>query len=136
MRIASAVAVGAAASLLALALVIEAPATLVDGRVEALSSGRVRVANATGTIWNGSGEISLPAAGVRIPVAWSIDAVPVLWGELRGTISQSGGPPAAFDLGRDRYVLRNLALALPAESVLRATDSPPSMAGAGGAIEM
>ncbi len=109
-----------AAVLLAGALLVTAPATLLDARLAALSDGHLRVANAAGTLWNGSGEVVLLPAGTREPLHWHLDAWPLLRGELRATIAGEGqGVPAtAVVYGHDHLELRALALTLPIESVL------------------
>lgn len=109
-----------AAVLLAGALLVTAPATLLDARLAALSDGHLRVANAAGTLWNGSGEVVLLPAGTREPLHWHLDAWPLLRGELRATIAGEGqGVPAtAVVYGHNHLELRALALTLPIESVL------------------
>lgn len=129
-------AIGLTVAALALALVILAPATLVDDRVSALTGGRLRIANASGTVWSGAGDVSAPAANLRIPVAWRIERLPLLWAELRGTVSEPGNPPVAFVIGRDRYDVRNVTLSLPAAMLLRALGAPAVIADAGGLIDV
>ena len=60
--------IGAGAILLVAALAIKAPASLLDRRVADLTDGRIRVVAATGTMWNGSGELVLLPDGARIPI--------------------------------------------------------------------
>jgi general secretion pathway protein N len=129
-------AIGLTLAALALGLVILAPATLVDDRLGALTAGRLRIANATGTVWNGAGDLILSTANVRVPVAWQIERPPLLWAELHGTVSEEGGPPASFVLGRDRYDVRHLTLSLPAGALLRAVDVPAMIADAGGHVDI
>ena len=77
--------IGAGAILLAAALIIEAPATLLDRRVADLTDGRIRIAAATGTVWRGAGELTLLPDGVRIPIAWRLEPMPLLRGVLAGS---------------------------------------------------
>jgi general secretion pathway protein N len=109
-----------AAVLLAGALLVTAPATLLDGRLAALSDGHLRVANAAGTLWDGSGELVLLPAGTRQPLRWHLDAWPLLRGELRATLAgeEQGVPAATVVYGQNHLELRALALTLPVESVL------------------
>jgi general secretion pathway protein N len=131
------IAVGAAAVLLVIALAAMAPAALLDARIAALSDGRMRIANAAGTIWNGSGELVLLPAGTRRPLFWRLDAWPLLRGEIRGTIAGAeGAPGAALTYGRDRFELRGLDLSLPAESLLRAATAAKTPLGVGGNVFM
>ncbi len=135
MRSTRAVALGAA--LLLGALVILAPATLLDARIAALSGGRVRIANAAGTIWNGSGELSLLPAGPREPLAWRLDAWPLIRGEVRLAIDRgiAGATPATLSYSRDHFELRGFDLALPVESLLQLA-SLARMAGVGGTVRL
>jgi len=132
MRLVLAVALGAA--LLAGALLATAPATLLDARIAALSSGRVRVANAAGTIWNGSGELVLLPARTRQPLRWRLDAWPLLRGEVRATIGTDteGAPSATLTYGRDHFDLRALDLALPVQSLFPL--ATPAKVGLGGKV--
>jgi general secretion pathway protein N len=118
------------------ALVITAPASLVDGRLDALSAGRLRLANASGTLWNGAGDVRVLPGNAGMPVSWHIDAWPLLWGELRGTLSGSDDatPATSFIVSAREATVRNVALALPASTVLRAAGAPDSLAMAGGNV--
>ncbi len=129
-------AIGLTVAALAFALAILAPATLVDSRVGAMTAGRVRVTHAAGTVWNGSGDISVPAAELRLPVVWHVERLPLLWAEIHGTLSEQGNTPAVFDIGRDRYDVRNLTLSLPANALLRAFGAPAMIADAGGRVDI
>jgi general secretion pathway protein N len=126
----------AGAALFLLALVVTAPASLVDGRLNALSAGRLRMANASGTLWNGAGEVRVPPGNAGVPVSWHIDALPLLWGELRGTLAGSDdtAPAASFSLSAREVSLRNVGLALPAGALLRAAGAPVALATAGGNV--
>ena len=128
----------AAALLLAAAIASEAPATLADRQLDSLTHGRLRVADAAGTIWNGSGALVLLPYNARIPVQWHIDALPLLRSRLSGTLGRDGtdSSPATFDLSSDDFALRRLVIAFPAEALLRATDAPSLITGAGGTLEV
>jgi general secretion pathway protein N len=129
--------VAAAACLLAAAVAVEAPATLVDRQLDALTGGRLRVADAAGTIWNGSGALILLPYGARVPVLWHLDALPLLRSRLSGTLGRDPNESpqatfATFDLGFDDFALRRFAFAFPAEALLRATEAPAAIAAAAG----
>jgi hypothetical protein len=132
----------AAACLLAAAVVVEAPATLVDRQLDELTHGRLRVGDAAGTIWNGSGALILLPYNARVPVQWHIDALPLLRSRLRGTLgrdlreSPMESSPATFDLSADDFVVNRLVIALPAEAILRATDAPALITAAGGTVDV
>jgi hypothetical protein len=129
-------AIGLTVAALGLALAILAPATLVDNRVDAMTAGRVRISNATGTVWNGAGDLRVPAGDLRVPVVWQIERLPLLRAEVRGTVSEQGNVPVAFDIGRDRYDVRNLTLSLPADALLRAIGAPAVIGDAGGRVDV
>lgn len=126
-------AVAAGAALLFGVLVITAPAALLDSRLAALSGGRLRMANASGTLWNGSGELLFAAAGIRRAVRWQLDALPLLRGEVRVAIANdaTGAPSAILTYGRDRFELRNLDFSLPVEDLfhVRAVATAPLRLG-------
>jgi general secretion pathway protein N len=130
----TAIAVGAAAVLLAIALAVMAPATLLDARIAALSGGRMRIANASGTLWKGSGELVLMPVGTRRPLSWRLDAWPLLRGDIRGVVAGDGqsGQEATIAYARDRFQLAGLDLSLPAESLLRAAAAARTPLGVGG----
>ncbi|MGH8713005.1 MAG: type II secretion system protein N, partial [Casimicrobiaceae bacterium] len=130
--------IGAAALLLAAAVAIEAPATLVDQRVQAATAGRVRIAAATGTVWHGSGALTLMPGGIRTPIAWRIDPMPLLGGELTGSIEVAGAlRPSEFRVGAEGdFAVQDLMVTMPAAAVLRAAGIPAMLAAAGGTVAL
>src|SRR4029077_16360056 len=68
------------------ALVVLAPATLVDARRERASDGRLRLAGAEGTLWYGAGWIEMRDAGgtsgVAKRMAWRVRPGSLLRGPL------------------------------------------------------
>ena len=134
--------VAAAALLLAAAIAAEAPATLVDRQLDSLTHGRLRVADAAGTIWNGSGALVLLPYNARIPVQWHVYALPLLRSRLSGTLgrdlteSSIESSAATFEWGGDDFMVRRLVIAFPAEALLRATDAPALITAAGGTVEV
>lgn len=71
----------------ALGLVATAPASLVDHEIEQASEGRLRLAEARGTLWSGSGQFEMrdrmQRSGVARSIDWRILPVYVLLGQLR-----------------------------------------------------
>jgi general secretion pathway protein N len=127
--------IGAGAILLAAALAIEAPASLVDSRVADLTDGRIRIAAATGTVWNGSGELALLPDGARIPIAWRLEPIPLLRGGLAGSLTAGDATrPATFTVEREDFIVHDFAIALPAASVLRTAGVPDALTNAGGTL--
>ena len=55
-----------------LALIATAPATLVDAGLRRASDGRLRLAEAQGTLWSGTGQLEIRAAGGQTGVARSL----------------------------------------------------------------
>jgi general secretion pathway protein N len=130
-------AITAGAVLLAITVLIIAPAALLDARINALSDGRLRLANAAGTLWHGSGELVVLPAGTRQPLFWRLDAWPLLRGEVRATIAldADGARSATVAYGRDRLDVRDLDVSLPAQSVLLAA-APKTPLGFGGSLAL
>jgi general secretion pathway protein N len=130
--------VAAAVCLLATAVAMEAPATLVDREVNTLTGGRLRVADATGTLWNGAGTLILLPYAARVPVRWHIDALPLLRAHLSGTLGRdtAEAPQSAFDLGSDDFAIHRFTLAVPAEALFRAGGVPSVIAAAGGSVDI
>jgi general secretion pathway protein N len=128
-------AIGAGALLLLLVVFLRAPATLLDGRLEALSGGQLRLADASGTVWDGSGDVRIVPSDTAIHVGWHIAAWPLLLGRLRGSlVTDDASAPAVFSIGRGDIDIRNLSLTLPAQSLLRAFVASPTLPSAGGTI--
>jgi hypothetical protein len=121
--------------LLAAALVALAPAALIDMEARNLSGGSVRLAQTSGTIWNGAGDIVLTPGDVRVPLTWQLDPLPMLRGELTGTVTAGAGTPGTFAVGRDHFSLSHVSLALPAPALMRAGNAPAVLAAVGGTID-
>lgn len=84
MKRGAAVAIGLCAY--AVALVAAAPATLVDAALQRATDGRLRVAEARGTLWSGAGQIEIRdaggSAGVARSVTWRVVPESLLRGQL------------------------------------------------------
>src|SRR5512134_101187 len=70
----------------ALGLIVTAPATLIDVGLRQASEGRLRLADARGTLWSGSGQVEVRDAnrrtGTAKEVAWRVRATSLLGGHL------------------------------------------------------
>ena len=70
----------------ALALIAAAPATLIDARLEQATAGGLRLAEASGTLWSGAGQIEVLDAnrrsGIAKSIAWRIRPAYLLRGKL------------------------------------------------------
>ena len=103
----------------ALALIATAPATLVDAGLQRASQGRLRLAQAQGTLWSGSGQIEIRDAGGRTGVAkslaWRVLPESLLRAHLvcEVELDQSARPfPVTISLSR--IELANADISLPA----------------------
>lgn len=119
-------------ALLAAALVVTVPASLLDARLASISGDRVRIADATGTLWRGSGDLVASGSGVREHIAWRLEPWALLRGEARGTITTDVDRGGSFVVSRNRVELEGLDWAMPMEALLRAAGAPSLVAAAGG----
>jgi len=101
------------------ALVALAPATLVDAVLARASADRVRLVEAGGTVWSGSGLIEIRDAkqrsGVARRVAWHVAPGALLRGELalEATTSDSA-KPVSITATLTRVEVENAELSVPA----------------------
>jgi general secretion pathway protein N len=101
----------------ALGILATAPATLIDASLRQASDGRIRLAEAHGTVWSGRGQIELldpkRRAGIAKPVAWRLRPASLLSGKLHYEVSlgHSGGPfPATISFSRIGVTNANIEL--------------------------
>jgi len=103
-----------AAVLLAAAVVALAPASLVAARVTRVSG--IAMGEVEGTLWRGRGVLA--AGNARLPLAWTLDAAPLLTGELRVHLTPIDGastfPRADIAAGNGRLTLRDVDIVFPA----------------------
>lgn len=99
-----------------------APATLLDARVERASGGRIRLAEARGTLWSGTAVVEvLDGAGraeFAAPVAWRIGARSLLRARLVYGVAV-GSPASRFTVAISprEIELENVDLRLPAAAL-------------------
>jgi general secretion pathway protein N len=71
----------------ALGLIATAPASLIDARLEEASEGRLRLAEAHGTLWSGTGQIEMRdrmrQSGIAKSITWQVLPAYLLRGQLR-----------------------------------------------------
>ena len=83
----------------ALALIATAPATLMDAGLQRASDGRLRLAEAQGTLWSGTGQIEIRDTGGRTGVAknfaWRV-APRIVAARTPGLRSRAGAGGQAF----------------------------------------
>jgi hypothetical protein len=101
----------------ALAAVWQAPAALVDGHLARTSAGMLRLDRAEGTVWQARGV--LIAGTVGIPIAWRVEAWPLLRGEVRLHVLPDADPPtrsprADLVIASRRLTVRDAEVSFPA----------------------
>lgn len=109
----------AALVLVVLAFVALAPATLLDARIAAMTHDKLRLADAAGTVWTGSGALCDARGRWRVPLAWHVSAPAALRGALRIELqpdarSTARGIVTAYD---DTLDLASVHLELPAAAI-------------------
>jgi hypothetical protein len=112
-----------AIAVLAAAIAALAPAALVGVALERESGGRLALAGTEGTVWRGRGTL-VSGNEFRLPLAWSIAALPLATGELRLRLAPHAGggstPAGEFALRTGAIAARALDVTLPADLVLAA----------------
>ena len=113
--------------LLVVAFAWLAPASLVDERVASASGGRVRLADAAGTVWHGAGVLTDAQGRWRIPLAWRVDALPLARGALSLTLVPAAGddPQGALVADSDTLRITGLRVAIPAAALETLWPRPP-----------
>lgn len=106
----------AAIVLFALAGAALAPASLAGLAVERATRGAATFAGAEGTIWRG--RATLMTAGAQLPLDWTLDAWPLLRGELRVHLEAPEGavaaPQGVIALGQGGVELAGVRIVFPA----------------------
>ena len=103
----------------AVALVALAPATLIDARLERASEGRVRLAEARGSLWSGAGWIEIRdadgRAGVAKPLAWRVLPGSLLRGRLSVEVDlDQAARPFPVTLSLSRIEIADAGISVPA----------------------
>jgi general secretion pathway protein N len=121
---------------------VTAPASLVDLALERATDGRVRLADATGSIWKGQGRVVLvdvagianrdrqaapPRGPVSIPgvvipgtIRWEVSPLPLMIGRLQATAShESMAKPVAIAGSASRLQVTGGSLQLPDVNLAR-----------------
>ena len=91
----------------AVVLVFTLPATLIDAMLHGVGDGRLRLAEAQGTLWSGSGQLEIRDAaghrGVAKSIAWRVMPLPLLGGHLVCEVELDQAPkrfPVTISLSR------------------------------------
>jgi general secretion pathway protein N len=110
------------AGLYALALVATAPATLLDAGLQRASEGRLRLADAHGTLWSGAGQLEMRDArgrsGVARRIAWHLRPGALLRARIGYEVELDPGPrPFPVTLSWSRIELAHAEINLPAAAL-------------------
>lgn len=120
------------------ALACFAPATLADGRLARLTEGRLRLADAEGTLWHGRGMLTEPRGTWRIPIAWRLAPGALATGRLvidLVTDEAAAMPRGRFDAGASTLALADFRARIPAQA-LGAFSPQLDRAAFGGALSV
>lgn len=112
------------------------PASLVDGRIAAATQGKVRLAEASGTIWEGRGVLTDSGGTWRLPLGWTISKADVLRGTHAVALHAVDGaatPAGTLEVVDNGVRMRDLRIELPAQALLGALPMRP-MPAFGGTI--
>jgi general secretion pathway protein N len=109
-------------SIYATALIATAPATLADAMLRDTSGGRLRLAEAQGTLWSGTGQLEIREAngrtGLAKPFAWRLRPGAFLRGQLSYEIKlDAAGAPFPVAVSWSRIELANADISLPAAAL-------------------
>jgi len=123
-------------------MLVTAPASLVDLAQQRTTDGRVRLADATGSIWNGQGRVVLvdvttianreqqggaPRGAVSLPgvvipgtIRWEVSALPLIIGRLQASAShESMAKPVVIAGNASRLQITGGSLQLPDVNLAR-----------------
>jgi general secretion pathway protein N len=124
----------ALALLLAVALAVFAPAALLDARLDTATQGRLRLADTSGTVWNGRGVATDAQRTWSLPLGWKVDPLRLARGDVGVTLlpAEAGDLPRGVITWRDATLsLDGIAFTLPA-TVLGASTGAGNLMAFGG----
>lgn len=121
------VALPAGVLLVAIAAAALAPAQLVDARLAEATAGRLRLAEAGGTVWRGEGIVADARGSLRVPVRWRLAPLAL----LSGTAALDVAPEGMIVATGDSVALRNVRVDVPARALdaLAARGIAPAFGG-------
>jgi len=109
-------------ALLLAAIAAFAPASLIDRRLAAASSAKLRMADAAGTVWSGTGILTDATGSWRVPVGWSVSALALARGAFNVALLPAAGatPRGTIDITPNAAALRDVVVELPATALASA----------------
>lgn len=109
-------------------LLITAPASLLDRYLQYASRGRLALANASGTVWNGTATPALRPQEDHFmalqPLCWEVGVLPLITGKIKMRLQWADLPPASATdaiLSLNRIELHHALLPLPARVLSEAS---------------
>jgi hypothetical protein len=73
-------------ALLVVAFAVFAPAALLDARLDAVTQGRLRLADTSGTVWSGRGVATNAQRTWSLPLGWKVDPLRLARGDVDVTL--------------------------------------------------
>lgn len=106
----------------ALGLIALAPASLIDYALQQATKDRLRLADARGTLWSGTGQLEardwLERTALARNIAWRVQPIYFLRGQLRGeVVLDQAAKPFPVTLSLAQIEVADVALNLPAAAL-------------------
>jgi hypothetical protein len=108
------------AVLLLAAVALFAPATLLDARLDAVTEGQLRLAETTGSVWNGRGLVTNAQRTWSIPVGWKVDPISMVRGDVVIALQAAPGddvPRGEIAWRKSTLTMNGVAFTLPANAM-------------------
>lgn len=99
------------------AAAVFAPAALLGARLDTATQGQLRLADATGTVWNGRGLVTDAQHTWSLPIGWKVDPLSIIHGDRVITLlaAEGGDLPRGNVAWRDgTLTLTGVSFTLPA----------------------
>jgi general secretion pathway protein N len=116
--------------LLLVAVAVFAPASLLDARLDAATQGRLRLADASGTVWRGRGVATNAQRTWSLPLGWKVDPLRLVRGDVGITLQ----PADTGDLPRGMISWHDATLSLDGVAFTLPATVLGSSAGAGNVL--
>lgn len=116
-----------------------APATLLDGVLDARTAGHLRLTAAQGTLWSGKGTLEIrdaaTAAVLTRDLSWQLDPRQLLFVRLAWRLVVAAGEPSMVTATMSRIEIAQLHLDLPAAAIAKALPAATGY-GFGGQVQL
>jgi hypothetical protein len=117
---------------LAAATIVLAPATVVDAQLAGSTSGNLRLGDAKGRLWHGSGTLTPANGAFALPVTWAVDASALVRGEvairLLSDETTPGQPSGTIRFNGGAWRIENLRTSIPASALVALAGPDPRVA--------